>query len=84
MKQQDLSNSLRLLKVKYGLRFVVSKVLPGHIILIVLNRKVFDSLTSKFLTDEGIKDCTYDTNEKLTSFYLDGVKFSLLGKEGCG
>ncbi|MBF0464991.1 MAG: hypothetical protein HQK88_06705 [Nitrospirae bacterium] len=84
MKQQDFSNSLRLLKVKYGLRFVVSKVLPGHIVLIVLNRKAFDSFTSRFLTDEGIKDYTYDRDEKLASFYLNGVKFSLLGKEGCG
>lgn len=67
MKHQDLSNSLRLIRVKYGLRFVVSKVTPGHVVLIVLNRKIFDSLLADFLS-EGIEECVYDIDERLLSF----------------
>ncbi|MEO5357758.1 MAG: hypothetical protein H7844_10730 [Nitrospirae bacterium YQR-1] len=83
MKQQGFSKSLRLMKVKYGLRFVVSKATPEQVVLIVLSRKVFDSRINDFLS-EDIVDCIYDTDGRLISFHLEGVEFILLSKEGCG
>ncbi|MBF0317934.1 MAG: hypothetical protein HQL04_07140 [Nitrospirae bacterium] len=74
---------LRLLKKDCGVRFIVRQMSCDEVVLIVFNRAQVDaSMQLLFAAGVGVPD--FDIDGGVIGFSVDGVRFHLLSKEGCG
>ncbi|MBF0606588.1 MAG: hypothetical protein SFH39_18015 [Candidatus Magnetobacterium sp. LHC-1] len=74
---------LRFLKKDCGVRFIVRQMSSDTVVLIVFNRGQVDA-SMQLLLAAGICDPDFDIDGGVIGFSVDGVRFHLLSKEGCG
>ncbi|MBF0538941.1 MAG: hypothetical protein HQL03_11905 [Nitrospirae bacterium] len=74
---------LRFLKRECGVRFIVRQISGEAIVLIVFNRDRLDASMQALLA-AGVTDPDLDIDGGVIAFSLDGVRFHILSREGCG